>query len=43
MIPVLVHFSANMGHPAQNINGVEIHYAKNTVTGAVADFKFVDP
>jgi RHS repeat-associated protein len=27
----------------QNINGIEIHYVRNTVTGAVADFKFVGP
>lgn len=26
---------------AQNINGVEIHYVYNTVSGAAADFKFV--
>jgi len=26
---------------AQNINGVEIHYVRNTITGAVDDFKFV--
>ncbi|MGA7237066.1 MAG: RHS repeat-associated core domain-containing protein, partial [Bryobacteraceae bacterium] len=26
---------------AQNINGVEIHYVWNRITGAVADFKFV--
>jgi len=26
---------------AQNINGVEIHYVRNTLTGAVEDFKFV--
>ena len=25
---------------AQNVNGVEIHYVENTVTGAVDDFKF---
>jgi filamentous hemagglutinin len=25
---------------AQNVNGVEVHYVKNTVTGAVDDFKF---
>ncbi|HEY1801408.1 MAG TPA: hypothetical protein VGG46_10785 [Terriglobales bacterium] len=25
---------------SQNINGVEIHYVRNTVTGAVDDFKF---
>lgn len=25
----------------QNINGVEIHYVRNTITGAVDDFKFV--
>jgi filamentous hemagglutinin len=24
----------------QNINGVEIHYVRNTITGAVDDFKF---
>ena len=28
---------------AQNVNGVEIHYVLNTVTGAVDDFKFVLP
>jgi hypothetical protein len=27
----------------QNVNGVEIHYVLNTVTGAVDDFKFVLP
>jgi RHS repeat-associated protein len=27
----------------QNINGVEIHYVRNTVTGAVDDFKFAAP
>jgi hypothetical protein len=26
---------------AQNINGVEIHYVYNPVTGAAADFKFI--
>ena len=26
---------------AQNINGVEIHYVRNQVTGAVADYKFI--
>ncbi len=26
----------------QNINNVEIHYVRNTNTGAVADFKFVN-
>lgn len=26
---------------AQNVNGVEIHYVLNTITGAVDDFKFV--
>ena len=26
---------------AQNVNGVEVHYVRNTVTGAVDDFKFV--
>ncbi len=26
----------------QNINGVEIHYVYNTITGAVDDFKFID-
>ena len=25
---------------AQHINGVEIHYIRNTLTGAVDDFKF---
>ncbi len=25
---------------AQNVNGVEVHYVRNTVTGAVDDFKF---
>jgi len=25
---------------SQNVNGVEIHYVQNTVTGAVDDFKF---
>jgi filamentous hemagglutinin len=25
---------------AQNVNGVEVHYVRNTNTGAVADFKF---
>lgn len=25
---------------SQNINGIEIHYVRNTLTGAVADFKF---
>ncbi|MPS79725.1 MAG: hypothetical protein E2591_16795 [Achromobacter sp.] len=25
---------------AQNINGVEIHYVRNSITGAVDDFKF---
>ncbi len=28
---------------SQNINGVEIHYVYNTITGAVDDFKFIDP
>jgi len=27
---------------AQNVNGVEIHYVKNTRTGQVVDFKFKD-
>ena len=27
---------------SQNVNGVEIHYVRNTTTGAVDDFKFVD-
>lgn len=26
---------------SQNVNGVEIHYVRNTVTGAVDDFKFI--
>jgi len=26
---------------AQNINGVEIHYLRNRLTGAVEDFKFL--
>ena len=25
---------------AQNVNGVEVHYVRNTVTGAIDDFKF---
>jgi filamentous hemagglutinin len=25
----------------QNVNGVEIHYVRNTLTGAVDDFKFI--
>ena len=25
---------------AQNVNGVEIHYVRNTNAGAVGDFKF---
>jgi len=25
---------------AQNINGVEVHYVRNTTTGQVDDFKF---
>ena len=25
---------------SQNINGVDVHYIRNTITGAVADFKF---
>jgi hypothetical protein len=25
---------------AQNVNGVEIHWVRNTITGAVDDFKF---
>ena len=25
---------------AQNVNGIEIHYVRNTITGAVDDFKF---
>ena len=28
---------------SQNVNGVEIHYVRNTVTGAVDDFKFPLP
>jgi filamentous hemagglutinin len=24
----------------QNINGIEIHYVRNSVTGAIDDFKF---
>jgi hypothetical protein len=27
----------------QDINGVEIHYVRNTITGAVDDFKFAAP
>lgn len=27
---------------SQNINGVEIHYLRNTNTGALDDFKFID-
>jgi hypothetical protein len=26
---------------AQNVNGVEIHYVRNVITGAVDDFKFI--
>jgi len=26
---------------AQNVNGVDIHYVRNTITGAIDDFKFV--
>jgi len=26
---------------SQNINGIEIHYVRNTITGAVDDFKFI--
>jgi RHS repeat-associated protein len=26
---------------SQNVNGVEIHYVRNTLTGAVEDFKFI--
>ena len=26
---------------SQNINGTEIHYVQNTITGAVDDFKFI--
>lgn len=26
---------------SQNVNGVEIHYVQNMVTGAVDDFKFI--
>lgn len=26
---------------SQNVNGVEIHYVRNTITGQVDDFKFV--
>jgi filamentous hemagglutinin len=26
---------------SQNINGTEIHYVRNTVTGAVDDFQFI--
>jgi hypothetical protein len=25
---------------SQNVNGVEIHYVKNTLTGEFSDFKF---
>jgi len=25
---------------SQNVNGVEVHYVENTVTGEVDDFKF---
>jgi len=25
---------------AQNINGIEIHYVRNSITGAIDDFKF---
>jgi hypothetical protein len=27
---------------AQNVNGVEIHYVENTMTGQVLDFKFAN-
>ena len=27
----------------QNVNGVTIHYAEHTITGAVDDFKFPNP
>lgn len=27
---------------AQNVNGVEIHYVKNTKTGEIVDFKFAE-
>ncbi len=27
---------------AQNVNGTEIHYVKNTKTGQIVDFKFKD-
>ena len=27
---------------SQNINGIEIHYVRNTKTGAIDDFKFID-
>jgi hypothetical protein len=27
---------------SQNVNGVEIHYVRNKITGEVADFKFID-
>ena len=33
--------SAGWVKMAQNVNGVEIYYVRNTITGAVADFKFV--
>ena len=26
---------------AQNVNGVEIHYVRNTITGVAEDFKFI--
>lgn len=25
---------------SQNINGIEIHYVRNSITGAIDDFKF---
>lgn len=34
--------SAGWQKMRQSINGVEIHYVRNQLTGAVDDFKFVD-
>ncbi len=36
------HTSEGWVKMAQNINGIEIHYVRNTRTGQVDDFKFKD-
>jgi hypothetical protein len=28
---------------SHQVNGIDIHYVRNTVTGAVDDFKFANP